>query len=116
MPRQKGSKNRRTQMIEDIAYRFDMDPFEILMMVACGDWKGLGYDSATKTSFAASGIEFEEPWIKLSDRVLAAKEAAGYLYSKKQSVALSTGDTGLKIIIEDYGAQNCPPAKTKTIS
>lgn len=100
--RPKGLKNVRTRIVEEIAAKFDLDPFEVLLMVAVGDWKGLGYAAETRISFAASGIEFEEPVIKLSDRVQAAKEAAKYLYSQKQSVALSTGDTGIKIIVEDY--------------
>lgn len=86
--RPKGSKNRRTLMVEEIAARFDIDPFEVLMMVAAGDWKGLGYKSECRTSFAASGIEFEEPVIKLADRVNAAKEASKYLYSQKQAVQI----------------------------
>lgn len=102
MGRPKGSKNIRSITVEMIAARFKIDPFEVLMMIAAGDWKGLGYKEETKTSFAASGIEFEEPWIKLSDRVQAAKEAAKYLYSQKQSVQVSTGESGIKIIIEDY--------------
>ncbi len=100
--RVKGSKNVRTRMVEEIAAQFDVDPFEVLMMVAAGDWKGLGYDSPMRQSFAASGIEFEELWIKLSDRVTAAKEASKYLYAAKQSVALSTGEQGIKIEIVDY--------------
>jgi len=98
----KGVTNKRTRNIEEIAAKFSIDPFEVLMMVAAGDWKGLGYDSPMRTSFAASGIEFEELWIKLSDRVQAAKEASKYLYSQKQSVALSTGDQSIRIEIVDY--------------
>ena len=89
-------------LVEEIAMKFDLDPFEILMMIACGDWKGLGYENKTKTTFTAQGIEVEEENIKLSDRVSAAKEAARYLHSPKQSIALSTGDSGIKIIVEDY--------------
>lgn len=100
--RPKGVKNTRTRMVEDIAGKFELDPFEVLMMVAVGDWKGLGYDAATKVSYSAAGIDFEEPNIKLTDRVQAAKEASKYLYSQKQSVALSTGEAGIKIIVEDY--------------
>lgn len=100
--RKAGSKNKRTLMVEEIAARFDLDPFEVLMMVVAGDWKGLGYDAASKVSYTSAGIEFEEPNIKLSDRVQAAKEASKYLYAQKQSVAVSTGDTGIKIIVEDY--------------
>ena len=102
MGRPNGAKNKRSLTVEMIAEQFDLDPFEVLMMVAAGDWKGLGYDSPMRQSFAASGIEFEELWIKLSDRVTAAKEAAKYLYAAKQSVAISTGDSGIKIIVEDY--------------
>lgn len=100
--RPKGCKNKRTLTVEMIAENFHLDPFEVLMMVAAGDWKGLGFDAPSHTTFAASGIEYEELWIKLSDRVQAAKEAAKYLYSQKKSVELSTGDQGIKIIIEDY--------------
>jgi len=98
----KGVKNKRTRTIEEIAAKFDIDPFQVLMMVAAGDWKGLGYDAPSKISYTNAGIEFEEPNIKLSDRVQAAKEASKYLYSQKQSVALSTGDQSIKIEIVDY--------------
>lgn len=100
--RPKGSQNKRTRMVEEIAAKFDIDPFEVLMMVAAGDWKGLGYESKTNTCFTPQGIEFEELNIKLETRVQAAKEAAKYLYSQRQSVAISTGDSGIKIIVEDY--------------
>lgn len=106
MPRPLGSKNRRTRLVEEIAGRFDLDPFEVLMMVVNGDWKGLGYDSPTRTSFAASGIEFEEPNIKLCDRVQAARDACKYLYSPKISVALSTEESGIKVILEEFGKVN----------
>lgn len=100
--RKPGVRNKTNQAVEEIASRFKLDPFEVLLMVVNGDWKGLGYEAETRTSFAASGIEFEEPAIKLSDRVAAAKEASKYLYSQKQSVALSAGDTGLIIKVVDY--------------
>lgn len=100
--RKKGTPNKRTFIAEEIAAKFDIDPLEVLLMVSSGDWKGLGYDAPTRTSFAASGIEFEEPVIKLSDRVTASKEVAKYLYSTKQSVALSGDDKGIKIEIVDY--------------
>lgn len=103
--RQKGVLNKRNQFVEDIAARFKLDPFEVLMMVASGDWKGLGFEHQNKVIIGEkAGIEFsiEEPNIKLADRVQAAKEAAKYLYSQKQAVALSTGESGIKIVIEDY--------------
>lgn len=100
--RQKGTLNKRTLHVEEIAAQFNIDPFEVLMMIAAGDWKGLGFNEKVKTSFTNAGIEFEEDHVKLEHRLNAAKEAAKYLYSQKQSVAISTGDTGIKIIVEDY--------------
>lgn len=107
--RPKGSLNRRTILVEEIAARFKIDPFEVLMMVAAGDWEGLGFDAASKVSYTSAGIEFEEPNIKLSDRVQAAKEASKYLYSQKQAVALSAGLDGIKIVIEDYATRKAGP-------
>ena len=86
--RPKGSKNKHNKNVDEIAARYNLQPFDVLMMVAAGDWKGLGYDAPTRTSFAASGIEFEEPVIKISDRIHAAKEASKYLYSAKQSISI----------------------------
>lgn len=100
--RAKGTVNKRTQLVEDIAAKFDIDPFEVLMMVAAGDWEGLGFDAASKISYTSAGIEFEEPNIKLTDRVQAAKEASKYLYSQKQSVALSSDDKGITVVLKDY--------------
>lgn len=101
--RPKGCKNKRTRMVEEIADQFELDPFQVLMMIACNDWKGLGYASSTKTVFSMAGIESEEPVIGLSDRLGAAKEATKYIYSQKRSVELSTDpDKGIKIILEDY--------------
>lgn len=90
--RVKGTPNKWTHKVEEIAAQFNVDPFEVLMMVAAGDWEGL--ELKDKDS------------ISLSDRIQAAKEAAKYLHSQKQSVAISTGDSGIKIIIEDYANKN----------
>lgn len=107
MASRKGVKNRRTWKVEEIADRYmedgsKLDPFEVLLMVAAGDWESLGFEAKSKISYTNAGIEFEEPNIKLNDRVQAAKEAAKYLYSQRQSVAISTGDSGIRIIIDDF--------------
>lgn len=100
--RQKGSINKRTKLVEEIAARFKLDPFEVLMMVSNGDWKGLGYPAQSKVSYSPAGIEFEEDYIKLSDRVAASKDAAKYLHSPKQAIDPSTGDTSIRVVVEDY--------------
>ena len=103
--RKKGSKNKRSITVEMIAKRYDLDPFDVLMMIATGDWKGLGFESKTKTTFTMNGIEVEEENIPIGERTKAAKEAAGYLYSKKQAIEVSTGENGFKIVVEDYTAK-----------
>lgn len=102
MGRPKGSKNKHTFQVEEIANKYDVEVFEVLLWVAMGDYKALGYEEKTKTTYTQNGIEVEEENVPLKERVAAAKECARYLYSAKQSIALSTGDTGIKIIVEDY--------------
>ena len=103
--RQKGSLNKRTRLVEDIAAKFKLDPFEVLMMVANYDWKGLGYETESTIAYTNAGIEYELPRIALSDRVAAAKEAAKYIYPQKKSVEMTLPEaSGLKIIVEDYTA------------
>lgn len=102
MARTKGSKNKRSFDAEELALRFDVDPLEVLLMIAAGDWKSLGFEEKSRTSFTPQGIEILEDNVPLSQRCQAAKEAAKYLYAAKQSVAISTGDSGIKIIVEDY--------------
>jgi len=100
--RQKGTPNAVNKTVYDIASKFELDPFEVLMMVAAGDWEALGYESKTHTVFTAQGIEMEVEHIGLSDRVTAAKEASKYLYSQKKAVELSGESNAIKIVIEDY--------------
>lgn len=101
MGRPKGSKNKHTFQVEEIARRFDKEPFEILMMVANGDWEGLGFKAETRTVFTPQGIEMEEDNVPLRERTAAAKEAAKYLYSAKQAVQV-TAPEGIRVIIEDF--------------
>lgn len=84
--RKKGTKNRKTVMVEEIAARLEVDPFEVLCLFTKGDFATLGLEKVT------------------GDQMLrAAEEAASYLYSKKRSVELSTQDeSGFKIQVIDY--------------
>jgi hypothetical protein len=100
--RQKGSRNKRNLQVEEMATRFDLDPFEILMMVANGDWQGLGFESPKQDIVTAHGT-VSELNIKLSDRLHAAKEAAKYLHAQKQSISGSTSqDNQMVLTIHDY--------------
>jgi len=100
--RPKGLRNKKNIEVEALAARYGISVFEVLLMIAHADWKGLGFEGPNRVSYTSAGIEFTEPNIKLSDRLHAAKEACKYLYSQKQSVALSAEDSGIRIVVEDY--------------
>lgn len=82
--RAQGSKNRRTKMIEEIVEKIGVDPFEVLMMIAAGDWKGLGYDNECYFSEKPEGEVKLGYTITPEMRLQAAKEASSYLYAKKK--------------------------------
>lgn len=98
--RPKGAKNKRNFNVEVIASRFALDPFEILMMIAVGDWKGLGFEEKTKTTFTMNGIEVEEENIPIRERCNAAKEATRYLYTQKHSLTHEISDDELKELLK----------------
>lgn len=104
--RVKGSHSKRTLQAEELAASLGIDPLEVLLLFIKGDWKALGYDSDVYHMETDSGSVKEGFVITPNMRLTAAKEAVKYLYAAKQSVALSTGDGGLKIIIEDYTKKN----------
>lgn len=82
--RQKGTLNQRTQRIMEITEKFSMDPFEILMNFATGDWKALGYDAESYVMENASGGTKIGYTISPDMRLEASKEACKYLYSKRR--------------------------------
>jgi len=106
MARPKGAKNKHSFQVEEIAHQYKMEPFEFAMAVMNNDWKRLGFKEESKVSYTNAGIEFEEANLKLTDRIKCMEFAGKYLYSQKQSIALSTGDTGIKLILEDYGVSS----------
>lgn len=84
-----GAKNKRTLRVEEIAGRYALDPFEVLMMIAVGDWEGLGYETKTKKVYTAEGRVNEEENVPLAQRCVAAREATKYLYPTKHRVEIT---------------------------
>lgn len=103
--RPKGVKNKRSFNAEELAQKMNVCPLEILLMVASGDWKGLGYAEKSKITFTAQGLEIVEDNVPLKERVSAAGHAAKYLYSQKQPIN-EAGNTGIKIEVVDYTSKN----------
>jgi hypothetical protein len=100
--RPKGIPNKRTKEICDLIDQSRLGPAEALLAILNLDYKALGRDSATRTRWTSAGIEYEEEVISLESQLDAAKQLMKYRYSQKQAVEVSTGEAGIKIIVEDY--------------
>jgi hypothetical protein len=101
--RQKGAVNKDSLPLEQKARELGIDPFEVLLRFAAGDWKGLGYQSEVQVTSQGDRGETFKMTIDPAVRSKAAAEACNYLYPKKKAVELSTTqDQGFKIVIEDY--------------
>ena len=105
--RKKGTPNKNTNDLVEIANRIGVSPFEVLCMIAKADWQGLGYDRATQPKALSDGGVIEIDRISLESRLNAAKEAAKYLYPQRKAIEHKTdADSSFQVIIKDYtGAQ-----------
>ena len=75
----KGAVHALTSRVRDTAQRLGIDPFEILLRFAAGDWKALGYKSE---KYKKSTKYVIEPFI----RAKAAQEAAQYIFPKLRTI------------------------------
>lgn len=86
--RPKGSPNRKTQELMDIAERLECNPFEVLLLFAKGDFESLGYEKITYRTFGETTNT--ELTISPELRQKAAKDACEYLFPKRKSVEVTT--------------------------
>lgn len=100
----KGTPNKDSAPVTAVAARLGIDPFEVLLRFAMGDWKNLGYETEQYISSANENGTFYKWTIDPAVRMKAAAEASQYLYPKKKALELSADseNAGIKIIIEDY--------------
>lgn len=87
--RQKGTPNKKTQHLIDIADRLGCDPFEILILFAKGDWETLGYREEKYVASSSDKGETLKYTIEPAVRAKCAAEAASYLYPKRKAIELS---------------------------
>lgn len=85
-------KRRSSRGLQEIAEEAGVNPFEILLHAAAGDWEALGYTHPTRIITTKGGGSYEEDILTPEIRIGAAKEAAQYLYPKLRSVEVS-GDS-----------------------
>ena len=102
--RKKGTPNKATQNLMDKCVELDVDPFEILLRFAKGDWEGLGYETKSHaTYFSDSGEAVEEDHISAELRAKCAKDACEYIHAKRKAVEISNPDEqGFRIVLEEY--------------
>lgn len=92
--RQKGTPNKSTRELHELAEKLNVKPFEVLLHYASGNWKALGMAKKVKTD--------PDPVIDDNLRIRAAAEACEYLYPKRKAIEHSTTDDGFRIVVEDY--------------
>jgi hypothetical protein len=91
--RQKGTPNRRILPLREKANELGVDPFEVLLRFAKGDWEGLGYHEEKEVvGYSQSGDAIEDYTITPETRMQAAKSACEYLYPKLKAVEHSGPD------------------------
>jgi hypothetical protein len=84
--RKKGTPNKKSLPLAEIASQIDVDPFRILLLIAKGAWEELGFQGPTKIQLGASGVPYHVEVITLDHRLKAAAEASQYLYPKLKAI------------------------------
>jgi hypothetical protein len=97
-----GIPNKKTKEVCDLIDKAKLGPLEFLIAVLSLDYEALSIESAKKVQWTNAGIEYEVDAIPVELRMDAAKTLMKYRYSQKQAVEHSTGESGIKIFIEDY--------------
>lgn len=90
--RKKGTSNKPTLALEEIAARRGVHPFEILVCYIQGDWEGVGLKSETSIRYTQSGMPYEVDNITVDHRLKAALEACQYLYPKRKTIEIDIKD------------------------
>jgi len=83
--RRKGQLNRKSLPVHQKAQELGIDPFEILLHFAAGNWKALGYPSQKRTVVTRNG-SFQVDVIEPDHRLKAASESCQYLFPKRKAI------------------------------
>ena len=94
--RVKGTPNKKTEDFFNICEEMGHNPIEFNILVAQNDWAALGYDSATTIMYTKAGDPFEVDRIDMPTRLAANNKLLDFMYPKRKSVELSTGDDDKK--------------------
>jgi hypothetical protein len=84
--RKKGTPNKDKIELLAKAQELGVDPFEVLLLFAKGDWKALGYDSEKYVASESDHGSIYKWTIEPSVRAKCASEACQYLYAKRKAI------------------------------
>lgn len=84
--RRPGSINKATLDLQRISEELGINPFEILLHYASGNWKELGFNEEYETRPSRGGGSYQILTIDPAVRVKAAAHACEYLYPKRKSI------------------------------
>lgn len=105
MARLPGTPNKDTQSLIDLAHKKGINPFEILLNIANGDWKALGYKEDKTVVQTKTGLSYVER-ITMDHRMAAAAHASQYLYPKRKSVEIhSTSEEAQSKLVINFGGK-----------
>lgn len=82
----KGAISKRKRSVLDTVERLGIDPFEVLLLFAKGDWRALGYESEKFIVSQNDHGVYEKFTIDPSVRAKCAAEAIQYIVPKLKSV------------------------------
>lgn len=102
--RKKGTPNRDRAPVIQKARELGIDPFEVLLLFAAGDWQRLGYE-AEKIIKYSKDVQNEEYTIDPAVRMKAAAEACQYLYPKRKAIQFEDKTKKTKTGFEKFSDQ-----------
>lgn len=101
--RPKGSPNKGSLNVKEIAERLGIDPFECLLKFCAGDWKALGYKKEKYIHNVNEYGSYEKYTIDPAVRAKCVQEACKYLHPQRKAIEHSTDqENGFKVIVMDY--------------
>lgn len=103
--RTKGTPNKERHNALALVDELGVDPIRVMLLIAKGDWKALGYEAPVSIKIGKNGESYSEEVISLTHRLTACADVAPYLYPKLKSIEHKMSDeegSGFRIILEDY--------------
>ena len=109
-----GTANRQVEDLRRRARELGIDPWDILLFFAQGDYKALGYDSPYVSKYTTTGKEYQDLLISPELRQKSAADAAQYIHAKRKAVEmeLESNEDKPKTLIVNLGKAQEPPKET----